>query len=51
MSARATIVESQTTSAHWTSEPQAEELFNKQKAYFASDATKSYEWRFEQLVL
>src|SRR6516162_7325592 len=49
MSARSKIVESQPASAHWTSEPQAEELFNKQKAYFASDATKSYEWRFEQL--
>jgi aldehyde dehydrogenase (NAD+) len=49
MSARSKIVESQPASAHWTSEPQAEELFNKQKACFASDATKSYEWRFEQL--
>src|SRR5580700_3198531 len=26
-----------------------EELFNKQKAYFATDATKSYEWRADQL--
>src|SRR5262247_604363 len=25
------------------------ELFEKQKAYFASDVTKSYEWRVEQL--
>jgi aldehyde dehydrogenase (NAD+) len=24
-------------------------LFNRQKAYFASDATKSYEWRIGQL--
>ena len=24
-------------------------LFEKQKAYFASDVTKSYEWRVEQL--
>jgi aldehyde dehydrogenase (NAD+) len=26
-----------------------EALFNKQKAYFASDATKGYEWRADQL--
>jgi aldehyde dehydrogenase (NAD+) len=26
-----------------------EALFNKQKAYFASDATKGYEWRVDQL--
>ena len=26
-----------------------EALFNKQKSYFASDATKSYEWRVDQL--
>src|SRR5262245_32452789 len=25
------------------------QLFEKQKAYFASDVTKSYEWRVEQL--
>jgi aldehyde dehydrogenase (NAD+) len=30
-------------------EARAQELFNKQKAYFASDATKSYEWRIDQL--
>jgi aldehyde dehydrogenase (NAD+) len=30
-------------------ETRAEDLFNKQKAYFASDATKSYEWRIDQL--
>ena len=28
-------------------ETRAQELFNKQKAYFASDATKSYEWRID----
>jgi acyl-CoA reductase-like NAD-dependent aldehyde dehydrogenase len=49
MPAQSKIVESQTAPARWTSEPQAEELFHKQRAYFASDATKSYEWRFEQL--
>jgi acyl-CoA reductase-like NAD-dependent aldehyde dehydrogenase len=27
----------------------AEDAFNKQKAYFASDATKTYEWRIDQL--
>src|SRR5712664_1101864 len=26
-----------------------EAMFNKQKSYFASDATKSYEWRVDQL--
>jgi aldehyde dehydrogenase (NAD+) len=49
MSAQPKIAESQTAPANWTSELQAEELFNKQKTYFASDATKSYEWRLEQL--
>ena len=27
-----------------------QELFDKQRAYFNSDATKSYEWRIEQLT-
>src|SRR6516164_6709052 len=27
-----------------------QEIFNKQKAYFDSDATKSYEWRIDQLT-
>ena len=30
-------------------EDRAEELFNLQKAYFATDATKTYEWRIGQL--
>jgi acyl-CoA reductase-like NAD-dependent aldehyde dehydrogenase len=30
-------------------EARVEDLFNKQKAYFASDATKTYEWRIDQL--
>ena len=30
-------------------ETRAQELFNKQKAFFASDATKTYEWRIDQL--
>ena len=29
---------------------QFQEIFDKQKAYFDSDATKSYEWRIEQLT-
>src|ERR1700747_403147 len=32
--------------AEWSS---VEELFRKQKAYFDTDATKSYEWRVDQL--
>src|SRR5258708_3498476 len=32
-----------------TSWAAVEELYNKQKAHFASDATKSYEWRVDQL--
>src|ERR1700680_2571436 len=27
----------------------AQDLFNKQKAYFDTDATKTYEWRMDQL--
>jgi aldehyde dehydrogenase (NAD+) len=30
-------------------EIRAEDLFNKQKTYFASDATKTFEWRIDQL--
>src|ERR1700730_16282872 len=30
-------------------ELRAQDLFNKQKAYFATDATKTYEWRVDQL--
>jgi len=30
-------------------EARSVDLFNKQKAYFASDATKTYEWRIDQL--
>src|SRR5271168_1531458 len=29
---------------------QCQEIFDKQKAYFDSDATKSYEWRIDQLT-
>src|ERR1700741_1671355 len=31
-------------------ENQFQKIFDKQKAYFLSDATKSYEWRIEQLT-
>jgi aldehyde dehydrogenase (NAD+) len=27
---------------------QFQEIFDRQKAYFDSDATKSYEWRIDQ---
>src|SRR6516164_8878962 len=50
MSSKPKIVELQEAPAQPTSEEtRAEDLFNKQKAYFASDATKSYEWRVDQL--
>ncbi len=29
---------------------QFQEMFDQQKAYFDSDATKSYEWRIDQLT-
>lgn len=42
------IAELQTSqpTSEWGS---VEELFGKQKAYFATDATKTYEWRVDQL--
>jgi hypothetical protein len=50
MSSKPKVVELQAAPAQPTSEEtRAEDLFNKQKAYFASDATKSYEWRVDQL--
>jgi acyl-CoA reductase-like NAD-dependent aldehyde dehydrogenase len=50
MSAKSNIVEFQAASAEPTSEEtRAQNLFNKQKGYFASDATKTYEWRIDQL--
>ena len=50
MSSKPKVVELQTAPAQPTSEEtRAEDLFNKQKAYFASDATKTYEWRIDQL--
>ena len=44
MSSKPKVVESQAAPAQTTSEEtRGEDLFNKQKAYFASGATKSYE--------
>src|SRR6266849_5577332 len=49
MPLKAKANESQGDSIQFTSWGAAEELFNKQKAYFASDATKTHEWRVDQL--
>lgn len=50
MSSKPKINEIQAASTQPKSEEtRAEDLFNKQKAYFASDATKRYEWRIDQL--
>jgi acyl-CoA reductase-like NAD-dependent aldehyde dehydrogenase len=50
MSSKPKAGEFQAASAQLTSEEtRAQDLFNKQKAYFASDATKAYEWRVDQL--
>ena len=46
----ATATQIAAASAPLKSEVQrAEELFNLQRTYFASDATKTYEWRIDQL--
>src|SRR6516162_4900574 len=51
MSSKPKVVELQAVPAQPTSEEaRAQDLFNRQKAYFASDATKSYEWRIDQLT-
>src|SRR5579863_2269861 len=50
MSAKSSTAAVQAAPAQPTSEEiRAEDLFNKQKAYFATDATKTYEWRIDQL--
>src|SRR5215467_5484380 len=50
MSAKSSTAAVQAAPAQPPSEEiRAEDLFNKQKAYFASDATKTYEWRIDQL--
>jgi len=43
------MVPQTTFSQAGTKEVSVQELFQKQKAYFASDVTKSYKWRVEQL--
>ena len=43
------VSESQADFIQFTSRGAAEELFRKQKAYFDTDATKTYEWRVDQL--
>ena len=50
MSTKSNIAVLQQARTQRTSEEtRTQELFNKQKAYFASDATKTYEWRIDQL--
>src|SRR3989449_2709647 len=49
MPLKAKANESQGDSIQFTSWGAAEELFRKQKAYFDTDATKTYEWRVDQL--
>jgi aldehyde dehydrogenase (NAD+) len=50
MSSKPKTAEFHGASAHpGSEETQIQDLFNKQKAYFASDATKTYEWRIDQL--
>ena len=50
VSAKSSTAAVQEAPARTTSEEtRAEDLFSKQKAYFASDATKTYEWRIDQL--
>ena len=53
MSSKATTIEkteSQAKSTQYgTGEASIQELFDTQKAYFATDVTKTYEWRIEQL--
>jgi aldehyde dehydrogenase (NAD+) len=39
----------QTAPTQVTTEALVQDLFNKQKAYFATDVTKTYEWRVDQL--
>src|SRR5229473_123988 len=49
MPLKAKANESQGDSIQFTSWASTEELFRKQKAYFDTDATKTYEWRVDQL--
>src|SRR5258707_10836497 len=45
-----TLLKSGNRCARETHMNQFQEIFDKQKAYFDSDATKSYEWRIDQLT-
>ena len=50
MSSKPKIVEFQAALAQPTSEEtRAQELFERQRAYFATDVTKTYDWRVDQL--
>jgi aldehyde dehydrogenase (NAD+) len=53
MSSKALIIEKTESQAnstqHGTGEASIQEVFDTQKAYFATDVTKTYEWRIEQL--
>jgi aldehyde dehydrogenase (NAD+) len=50
MSSKPKIVKFQTALAQPTSEEtSAQELFERQRAYFATDVTKTYDWRVDQL--
>jgi aldehyde dehydrogenase (NAD+) len=49
MSSKPKTGESQATTQLTSEETRAQGFFDRQKVYFASDATKSYEWRADQL--
>ena len=50
MSSKPKIVEFQTALAQPTSEEtRTQESFERQRAYFATDVTKTYDWRVDQL--
>jgi acyl-CoA reductase-like NAD-dependent aldehyde dehydrogenase len=49
MSSKPKMQQLQAAAQPTSEETRAEDLFNKQKTYFASDATKTYEWRIDQL--
>ena len=49
MSSKPKTGESQAATQLTSEETRAQDFFDRQKVYFASDATKSYEWRADQL--
>src|SRR5499427_835896 len=49
MSSKPKMQQLQAADQPTSEETRAQDLFNKQKAYFDSDATKTYEWRIDQL--